>query len=101
MNRLRAFFVLLLSFSSLLLAAQIPSDLSNVKSSQISDNQLRQYIQQAKANGISMDRFETELSRRGLPSEELTLIRQRITAMEEGTTTALETPSTNQPEQQK
>jgi protein involved in polysaccharide export with SLBB domain len=100
MNRLRAFFILLLSFSSLLLAAQIPSDLSNVKSSQISDNQLRQYIQQAKASGISMDRFEAELSRRGLPLEELELIKQRITDIEQGKTTETETTTENRQEQQ-
>src|SRR5687767_3561341 len=99
MNRLRAFLILLLSFSSLLLAAQIPSDLSNVKSSQISDNQLKQYIQQAKANGISMERFEAELTRRGLAPEELSTLKQRIADIEQGNTTETETTG-NQTDQQ-
>ena len=101
MNRLRALFVLLLSLTSLFLAAQIPSDLTNVKSAQISDNQLRQYIQQARANGISMERFEAELTRRGFPLEELELLKQRISDIEQGKSSDTETSSGNQMEQQK
>src|SRR5687768_19557 len=101
MNRIRALFVLLLCFTSLLLSAQIPSDLSNIKSSQISDNQLRQYIQQAKASGISMDRFEAELGRRGLAPEELTLLKARIARMDEGAIETESAPTMTDPTEQR
>jgi protein involved in polysaccharide export with SLBB domain len=99
MNFLRALFILLLSTTSLLLSAQIPSDLSNIKSSQITDNQLRQYLQQAKASGVSMERFEAELSRRGLAPEELADLKVRIANLDEGTTQSETTP--DQQEQSK
>src|SRR5687768_13827604 len=96
MNRIRALFILLLSFTCLILSAQIPADLSNTKSSQISDNQLRQYLQQAKASGISMERFEAELTRRGLAPEELDALKLRIENLEEGNSQTEST--TDQPE---
>jgi protein involved in polysaccharide export with SLBB domain len=86
MNLTRGFFTVLFSFAVLFLSAQIPSDLSNIKSSQISDAQLRQYIQQAKANGVKQEQFESELNRRGLPPEEIDALRTRIKTMDEGAT---------------
>jgi protein involved in polysaccharide export with SLBB domain len=99
MNRLRTLFLLLFSFTSLLLSAQIPTDLSNTKASQISDTQLKQYLQQARASGISNERFEAELSRRGLPPEELAVLKSRIAQLEEGaTSTETQGTTTKQPE---
>jgi protein involved in polysaccharide export with SLBB domain len=81
MNCLRGFFVLLLSIVSILLSAQIPSDLSGVKASQIPDTQLQQYINQAKANGLTTEQLETELLRRGLPQSEMAELKVRIQSL--------------------
>ena len=69
-----AFFATL----SFLSFAQAPSDLSAVKASQISDTQLQQYINRAKASGLTNEQMEAELLRRGLPASELAELRTRI-----------------------
>ena len=71
MNCLRVFLVLLFSLSYVLVNAQVPSDLSNVKASQISDNQLQLYLNQAKASGLTVEQLEAEFLRRGLPQTEM------------------------------
>ncbi len=68
-------FVLLLSVK---LHAQVPSDMSTIKASQISDAQLTQYVNQAKANGLTFDQMEAELLKRGLPPSEMAEIKLRI-----------------------
>jgi protein involved in polysaccharide export with SLBB domain len=78
MNCLRVIFALFFSLASLVVCAQIPSDLSNVKASQISDSQLQQYLNQAKANGLTPEQLEAELLRRGLPATEMQELKLRI-----------------------
>lgn len=78
MNCLRGLLVLLLSLASILVSAQIPSDLSGVKASQIPDAQLQQYVNQAKANGLTPAQLEMELLRRGLPESEMAELKVRI-----------------------
>lgn len=75
---LRFFFVFLFCSIYLLIAAQIPSDLSKVKASQITDNQLQQVINQAKARGLQPDEMEAELLRRGLPPSEMVELKIRM-----------------------
>ncbi|MFT3844278.1 MAG: SLBB domain-containing protein [Lacibacter sp.] len=69
------FLCLLLTIN---LAAQIPSDLSQFKSSQISDIQLQQYVQQAQANGLTEDQLLLEFQKRGMPETEVQLLLTRI-----------------------
>ncbi len=78
MNCLRVFFLLFLSLASIVVCAQVPSDLSNVKASQISNSQLQQYLNQAKANGLTPAQLEAELLRRGLPETEMEELKLRI-----------------------
>lgn len=78
MKRFRALFLLLLCSFSTLLWAQIPSDLSTVKASQISDTELRNYLKQAQLNGLTVAQLGAELTRRGLPSSELQELQLRI-----------------------
>ena len=78
MNCLRCLLILLFCFVTFTLSAQIPTDLSNVKASQITDAQLQQYLNQAKAAGLTQDQLESELLRRGLPQTELTELKNRI-----------------------
>ncbi|HWJ25697.1 MAG TPA: SLBB domain-containing protein, partial [Flavisolibacter sp.] len=78
MNCLRGLLALLFTLICIIGAAQIPSDLSNVKASQISDAQLQQILSRAKSSGMSQDEVEAELARRGLPPSELAELKQRI-----------------------
>jgi hypothetical protein len=64
-------------FSSLY--AQVPSDLSKVTSSQISDAQLKEILNQAKSKGMSEGEMVSDLKKRGLPDSE---IQQLITRSE-------------------
>ena len=84
MNCFRGFLILLLSVISIVLSAQIPSDLSNTKSSQISDNQLQQILSQAKTYGLTPQQLEAELLRRGLPELEMAELKSRIKQLEAG-----------------
>jgi protein involved in polysaccharide export with SLBB domain len=79
MNCLRGlliFFFFLLATS--VLAQQIPSDLSNLKASQISNTQLQQYLDQAKQRGITIEQAEAELLQRGFPESEMAELKIRI-----------------------
>jgi protein involved in polysaccharide export with SLBB domain len=87
---------LLLTIGPFLAMAQIPSDLSKVKSVQISDAQLQQLLDRAKSSGISPVELETELTRRGLPPEELADLKLRIQMMDT-TTVRVQDPELTDP----
>ncbi|KYP15962.1 MAG: hypothetical protein A1D16_06780 [Flavihumibacter sp. CACIAM 22H1] len=63
-------------------AQQLPADLSNLKATQISDAQIKQLLSQAKANGLTLDEVEMELSRRKLPSSEIQELKRRMQEIE-------------------
>ena len=76
--------------------AQLPTDLSKIKSSQISDQQLTQIAQQAKNSGQSEQAVLQDLKQRGLPDTEIQALGARISGLmqtkgAEGNTT-LESP---------
>ena len=76
--------------------AQLPADLSKIKSSQISDQQLTQIAQQAKNSGQSEQAVLQDLKQRGLPDTEIQALGARISGLmqtkgAEGNTT-LESP---------
>jgi protein involved in polysaccharide export with SLBB domain len=58
--------------------AQIPSDLSKIKSSQITDAQLMQYIQQAQSSGMTENELMQQFQQKGLPETELQSLSARI-----------------------
>src|SRR5947208_16493675 len=78
MNCLRGLIVLFCILFATVLKAQMPSDLSNLKASQISNTQLQQYMAQAKERGLTLEQTETELLRRGFPETEMAELRVRI-----------------------
>ncbi|KIC92831.1 SLBB domain-containing protein [Flavihumibacter solisilvae] len=80
---------LLIFFSVNFVSAQVPNDLSQVRSDQITDAQLQQYLSRAKSNGYSQQEVEAEFLRRGMPETELVELRRRIKQME----TSVETPT--------
>jgi protein involved in polysaccharide export with SLBB domain len=75
---LRGLLVFLFFLIATTILAQIPTDLSNLKASQISNTQLQQYLDQAKERGLTIDDVEVELLQRGFPQTEMTELRTRI-----------------------
>lgn len=65
-------------FSSTVAHAQIPTDLSKVKASQITDAQLMQFAQQAQSSGMTEDQLMQDFQRRGLPESELQVLANRL-----------------------
>ena len=61
--------------------AQLPADLSKIKSSQISDQQLTQIAQQAKNSGQSEQAVLQDLKQRGLPDTEIQALGARISGL--------------------
>lgn len=85
----KGLFLLLFTLFSLQVFAQVPSDLSKVKASQISDAQLQQFISQAKTTGLTDAQLESEFLRRGLPAAEMEILRQRISDLQNGVTSTM------------
>ncbi len=83
----KGFFLLFFTVISLNLLAQVPSDMSNVKASQISNAQLKEFLSRAKSSGLSQAQLEAEFTRRGLPATEMEILRQRISDIENGVET--------------
>jgi protein involved in polysaccharide export with SLBB domain len=59
----------------------LPTNLSNVRASQISDAQLMQFLQQAQSSGMTEDQLMQEFKKRGLPDSELEALVNRIKLM--------------------
>jgi protein involved in polysaccharide export with SLBB domain len=97
MNCLRGLIVLFFILFATALAAQMPSDLSTLKASQISNTQLQQYMAQAKERGLTVEQAETELLRRGFPETEMAELKTRIQQLSaEDTSTDVSTQNQNQ-----
>lgn len=58
--------------------AQLPQDMSKVKSADITDAQLQEFLQKAASSGLSEMQIEQEFSKRGMPANEINLVRSRI-----------------------
>src|ERR1700679_3721191 len=56
----------------------IPSDLSNVNVADLSDGQIRQLLAKGQAAGLSDDDLITQAQDRGLPDDQVELLKQRI-----------------------
>jgi protein involved in polysaccharide export with SLBB domain len=73
--------VLCTTFPTINANAQIPTNLSNIKSSQITDAQLMQFLQQAQSTGMTEEQLLQEFKRRGLPEAEMESLVNRIRLM--------------------
>ncbi|HNF29755.1 MAG TPA: hypothetical protein PLY81_05705, partial [Chitinophagaceae bacterium] len=73
----------LIFFLSIVLAstAQLPANLSRVKSSDITDSQLLEFIEKAKGSGLSEEQVIQELQRRRMSFAEIEAIKGRIAAL--------------------
>lgn len=96
MHCLRGLFVFFFFLIAIALnAQQIPSDLSNLKASQISDTQLQQYLSQAKDRGLTPEQVENELLQRGFPETEMAELKNRINQLS-ATTVSTDANANNQ-----
>lgn len=75
------FLITLIGLASILtqtINAQIPADLSKIKSSQITDAQLMQFIQQAQSSGMSEAELMAEFQKKGLSTSEIQVLAGRV-----------------------
>ena len=85
----RIFLLCVTIFFSVNLVAQIPSDLTKIRSSQITDAQLIQFVQQAQSSGMSEADLLSEFQKRGLPKAEIQALAGRVKGlMDSGNTSA-------------
>jgi protein involved in polysaccharide export with SLBB domain len=103
MNRYFSKFLIVFSFfifhSSFFISAyaQVPTDLSKMKASQITDAQLMQFVQQAQTSGLSEADLLQQFQQRGLPESEIQLLAARVKSIMPSQTEL--TPSDNQKNQ--
>ena len=67
-----------------LIYAQIPSDLTKIRSAQITDAQLMQFIQQAQSSGMSEAEMMAEFQKKGLPEAEIQALAARVKGLSPG-----------------
>jgi protein involved in polysaccharide export with SLBB domain len=72
------FVVWLLGFCSLLSVAQLPANMTSVKASQLSNDQLLSLIKQAEFSGQTQEDIIKDLKARGLPDTEISELTTRI-----------------------
>jgi protein involved in polysaccharide export with SLBB domain len=75
-----------------LLYAQIPSDLTKIRSSQITDAQLMQFIQQAQSSGMSEADMMAEFQKKGLPDAEIQALAARVKGLSSSNSKEVSTP---------
>jgi protein involved in polysaccharide export with SLBB domain len=85
--------VIFISISNLVYTQDIPEinkqnlmslDLSAIKVDQLTDAQIRSYLQRIEESGLSEEEIEKALLSRGLPQSELLLLKERIIALSTG-----------------
>src|SRR5690606_35150630 len=59
-----------------------PNNLSNVRVDDLSDQQIRAYMKQAEASGITEEQFVQLALQRGMPATEIEKLRERINKLE-------------------
>jgi hypothetical protein len=75
MKKFTQFLVFLLAFwGNGYLYSQIPSDLSKIKSSQITDAQLMQFVQQAQSSGMSEAELMAEFQKKGFRKKDCLML---------------------------
>lgn len=72
--------IVLLCITSIVIA-QLPNNLSNVKSSDITDAQLQEFISKAQSSGLSEKQVIQELEKRNMPVVEIEALKDRIAAL--------------------
>lgn len=96
-NVVTAFLIGILSFVILPSFAQNlnQQDFSSVSVDKLSDTQIRQYMQQAEAAGLSDDKLEQLATSKGMPTEEVVKLRKRIEIIKKQDTKLIKTKAGN------
>ena len=87
-NFIKVFVLVICFLGNGFVYAQIPSDLSKIRSSQITDAQLMQFIQQAQSSGMSEADVIADFQKKGLPDAELQALAARVKGLVGATTGA-------------
>jgi protein involved in polysaccharide export with SLBB domain len=74
-------FLILFLCTTVITIAQLPANLSKVKSADITDSQLLEFIEKAKGSGLSEDQVIQELQRRRMSAMEIEALKGRIAAL--------------------
>lgn len=61
-----------------------PSDLSNINIDELSDEQVQQFLDKAKENGLTLDQLELIAKQRGMSSTQIAKLRSRIRQIQLG-----------------
>ncbi len=80
LNKLKFLFTIFFLAFTFLVNAQLPANMSRVKSADISDAQLLDFVQKAQAAGQTETQIIQEFTRRGMPIAEINNIRARISS---------------------
>ncbi len=75
---LKLIFTCCFMFIIYIATAQLPADMSKVKSADISEAQLQEFIQKATSSGYNMNQIEMEFAKRGMSENEVSLLRPRL-----------------------
>jgi hypothetical protein len=89
-------FSLLFTANSTVIAQTIPQNMSNVDVSSYSDVQIRSMLQRAQANGISDSQLIQQTQDRGLPADQVQLLRKRIVAARQSNTNGSDVTNNNE-----
>ena len=71
--------LVLFLFFSINLFAQLPANMSNIRSKDISDVQLQEFIKKAGASGLSESQIQDEFLKRGMNPSEVAILKNRLT----------------------
>ena len=94
---LKLIFTCCFMFIVYIATAQLPADMSRVKSADVSDAQLREFVQKAQASGQTETQLFREFSRRGMPTNEINILRSRMVGLQNNVTLGNTTPLTVSP----
>jgi hypothetical protein len=75
---LKLIFTCCFMFIIYIATAQLPADMSKVKSADISEAQLQEFIQKATSSGYNMNQIEMEFAKRGVSENEVSLLKPRL-----------------------
>lgn len=87
-------FLLFLTTFTSLAWAQMPTDLSRIKVSELSDDQIRDIVRQGEARGMNISDGERLALSMGLPAEEAVEFKKRLATLNSGPIPAFSKPTT-------
>ena len=84
MKFMKYFLMIVLLAVGTQVQAQYPGDLNNVNIDELSDEQVQQFLDRAKENGLTLDQLELIAKQRGISSTQIAKLRNRIRQIQLG-----------------